>query len=48
MTAEAKTSPATKKVGIDVAKSGAKPPYTFRTGWSLFISISFNNLVNRD
>ncbi|MBW4633443.1 MAG: photosystem I protein PsaX [Iphinoe sp. HA4291-MV1] len=38
--AEAKTAPAAAsaaKVGEDVAKSGAKPPYSFRLGWALFL-----------
>lgn len=37
MTAQAKFTPANKKVGIDVAKTGAKPPYTFRTAISLLL-----------
>ena len=37
MTAEAKTAPASKKIGIDVAKTGAKPPYTFRTVISVLL-----------
>ncbi|NJM71183.1 MAG: photosystem I protein PsaX [Scytonema sp. RU_4_4] len=35
MTADAKTVPAAKKVGEDVAKSNAKPPYPFRLSWAL-------------
>lgn len=31
MTAEAKTAPASAKVGKDVAKTGAKAPFPFRT-----------------
>jgi photosystem I 4.8kDa protein len=37
MTAEAKFAPADKKVGTDVAKSGAKPPFPFRTAISLVL-----------
>jgi photosystem I protein len=42
---QAKTStPASKKVGQDVAKSGAKPPYTFRTSWALLL-LAINFIV---
>ncbi len=37
MTAEAKTAPASAKVGKDVAQTGAKPPYPFRTAVSIFL-----------
>ncbi|MDF5720997.1 MAG: photosystem I protein PsaX [Rhizonema sp. PD37] len=37
MTAEAKTVPASKKVGKDVAKSGAKAPFPFRTVISILL-----------
>ncbi|WP_017318687.1 photosystem I protein PsaX [Mastigocladopsis repens] len=37
MTTEAKFAPANKKVGTDVAKTGAKPPYPFRTVISLIL-----------
>lgn len=45
MTADAKTAAANAtaaKVGEDVAKSGAKAPYTFRVGWAvLLLAINF-------
>ena len=44
MTTEAKAVPASKKVGIDVAKTGAKPPYIFRTSWALLL-LAINFLV---
>lgn len=37
MTDVAKTAPASKKVGTDVAKTGAKPPFPFRTVISLIL-----------
>ncbi len=37
MTAQAKAVPASKKVGIDVAKTGAKAPFPFRTVISLIL-----------
>jgi photosystem I 4.8kDa protein len=33
-----------KKVGEDVAKTGAKAPYPFRTGWALLL-LAINFLV---
>lgn len=44
MTNEAKAVPASKKVGADVAKTGANPPYPFRTGWALLL-LAINFLV---
>jgi photosystem I 4.8kDa protein len=44
MTAEVKKAPATAKVGVDVAKSGAKAPYTFRLSWALLL-LALNLLV---
>ncbi|GAA6617795.1 photosystem I protein PsaX [Scytonema sp. NUACC26] len=35
---------AQKKVGEDVAKTGAKAPYPFRTGWALLL-LAINFLV---
>ncbi|MBD2778174.1 photosystem I protein PsaX [Iningainema tapete] len=37
MTDVAKTAPASQKVGKDVAKTGAKPPFPFRTVISLIL-----------
>ncbi len=37
MTTQAKKVPANKKVGAEVAKTSAKPPYPFRTGVSLIL-----------
>lgn len=37
MTAQAKKTPSNKPVGTEVAKTGAKPPYTFRTAVSLLL-----------
>jgi photosystem I 4.8kDa protein len=34
----------TAKIGKDVAKSGAKSPYPFRTGWALLL-LAINFLV---
>ncbi|ARV60453.1 photosystem one PsaX [Nostocales cyanobacterium HT-58-2] len=44
MTAEAKFAPAAKKVGEDVAKTGAKAPYPFRTTWAIVL-LAINFLV---
>lgn len=35
---------ANSKIGKDVAKSGAKTPYPFRTGWALLL-LAINFLV---
>jgi photosystem I protein len=37
MTAKANKAPANKPVGTEVVKTGAKPPYPFRTGISLIL-----------
>ncbi len=44
MTTEAKFAPSDNKFGTDFAKSGAKPPYPFRTGVSLVL-LALNILV---
>ncbi|NMG08169.1 photosystem I protein PsaX [Brasilonema sp. UFV-L1] len=44
MTADAKTVPAAKKPGEDVAKSNAKAPYPFRLGWAVAL-LALNLLV---
>ncbi|MBD0263812.1 MAG: photosystem I protein PsaX [Hassallia sp. WJT32-NPBG1] len=37
MTAQAKKTPANAKVGAEVAQTGAKAPFPFRTAISLFL-----------